>query len=130
MMLKSLKGIKLMGLGLLGLALLGTLVTFLLSPTIIAMLTDSGFSGAAPSLQILSWGFPAYFLSTLLMWVLVTKGRYKTLLFIYTMGLLINIFLNFTFIPQYSFYAAAYITVISEYLILLMQGVILLFERR
>lgn len=130
MMLKSFRDIKFVGAGIFFLSVFATVLTFLAAPLLIKVLTGEGFVGSAPSLQILSWGFPAYFLSALLMWVLVTKGRYKILLFIYTTGLLINLFLNFIFIPQYSFYGAAYITVISEYLILLMQGVVLLFERK
>ena len=129
MMLKSFKGIKFVALGLLGLASFGTVITLLLSPFVVNILTGGGFFGSAQSLQILSLGFPAYFLSALLMWVLVTKSKYKTLLIIYLIGLLVNLSLNFIFIPQYSFMAASWITVISEYLILVMQTVVLLFER-
>ena len=120
MMLKSFKGMKFIGLGLFLLASLGTILTFILSPFITNLLIGGGFRGSSQSLQILSLGFPAYFLSALLMWVLVTRGRYKTLLVIYAIGLLFNLVLNLSFIPQYSFYAAAVITVTSEYLILLL----------
>lgn len=120
LMLKSLKGIRLIGLGLFLLASLGTVLTFILSPFITHLLTGGGFGGASQSLQILSLGFPAYFLSALLMWVLVVRGKYKTLLVIYALGLLFNLVLNLFFIPQYSFYGAAAVTVISEYLILLL----------
>lgn len=121
LMLKSLKGIKFIGLGLLALAFLGTLVTAILAPVMIKILTGEGFVGSAQSLQILALGLPAYFLSALLMWILVTKGRYKIMLAIYTLGLVFNLSLNFIYIPQYSFLAASWITVISEYLILGMQ---------
>lgn len=120
MMLKSFKGIKLVGLGLFLLASLGTVLTFLLAPAIIRLLTGDGFSGSVQSLQILSLGFPPYFLSALLMWVLVSRGKYKTLLIIYTLGLIVNLILNFILIPQFSFYAAATTTVVSEYLILVL----------
>lgn len=120
MMLKSFKGIRLVGLGLFVLAGFGTLLTLLLAPFVIKILTGSGFAGSSQALQILSLGFPAYFLSALLMWTMVTKGMYKKLLFIYASGLLINLALNFIFIPQYSFYGASVITVISEYLILIL----------
>lgn len=118
MMLKSFKGIKLIGLGLFLLAILGTALTLILAPFITGFLTGGGFLGTSSALQVLSLGFPAYFLSSLLMWVLISKGKYKTLLIIYTLGLVINLILNAIFIPQYSFYAASAITVISEYLIL------------
>lgn len=126
MMLRSLNGIKLVGFVLFGMACLGTLVTFFLSPFVILLLTGGGFAGSTRSLQILSLGFPAYFLSSLLMWLLVFRGKYKSMLLVYLLGLIINLGLNFTFIPSYSFYAASWITVISEYLILSLQAIILL----
>lgn len=129
MMLKSLKGIRVVGLGLFLLAGFGTVLTLLLAPLLIKILTGSGFAGSSQALQILSLGFPAYFLSALLMWIMVTKGLYKKLLLVYALGLLINLALNFILIPQYTFYAASATTVISEYLILLMQGVVLFFEQ-
>lgn len=121
LMLKSLAGIKLVGFGLLGLASIGTVTTLIFAPLVINILTASGFEGSVQSLQILSLGFPAYFLSALLMWLLVLKGKYKQMLLIYALGLVFNLILNFIYIPQYSFLAASWITVISEYLILLMQ---------
>ncbi|MBI2020426.1 oligosaccharide flippase family protein [Candidatus Daviesbacteria bacterium] len=126
LMLKSLRGIKLVGLGLLGLSSAGTILTFIFSPTIIQILTGGGFSGSTISLQILSLGFPAYFLSALIMWILVTRGQYQQMLLVYGLGLVINLSLNFIYIPKYSFYAASWITVISEYLILFLQAFILI----
>ncbi|MBI2329771.1 flippase [Candidatus Daviesbacteria bacterium] len=129
MMLKSLGGIKRVGLGLVGLALLGTLITLLFAPLIIRILTGGGFNGSVNSLQILSLGFPAYFLSSLLMWLLIAKNKYKLMLFVYMSGLIFNLILNLIFIPQYSYIAASWVTVISEYLILAMQ-VMLIWGRR
>lgn len=125
LMLKSFRGIKFVALGLLGLASLGTLLTIIFSPFITRILTGGGFTGSTQSLQILSLGFPAYFLSALLMWILVSKGEYKKMLIIYVLGLIFNLVLNFLYIPGYSFIAASWITVVSEYLILGMQIAIL-----
>lgn len=125
MMLKSLDKVKLMILGLLGLSLAGTFLSIIFAPLIIQILTGGGFLGSKESLQILSLGFPAYFLSSLLMWLLITKGKYKSMFLLYTWGIILNLILNFIFIPQYSFIAASWITVISEYVILLMQIFIL-----
>lgn len=121
LMLKSLKGIRLVGVGLFFLAAGGTLFTIILAPLITTILTGGGFAGSTQSLQILSLGFPAYFLSSLLIWLMVIKGQYRQMLLIYTLGLVINLSLNFVFIPQFSFYAASWVTVISEYIILIMQ---------
>lgn len=120
MMLKSFKGIKFLGAGLFFLSALGTVTTLIAAPFLIGILTGGGFEGSSRSLQILSLGFPAYFLSALFMWIFVARGWYKRLFLIYAFGLLVNLVLNLIFIPQYSFYAAATTTVISEYLILLL----------
>ncbi len=129
MMLRSLKGIKFVGFGLLGLAGAGTLVTYFLSPLIISTLTGGGFIGSVQSLQILSLGLPAYFLSALLMWLMVSKNKYKSMLLVYAIGLLVNLALNFVFIPRYSFITASWTTVISEYLILGLQVIILYLKK-
>ncbi len=125
LMLKSLSGIRLVGLSLLCIAFFGTVVTLIIAPYLISIITGGGFLGASKSLQILSLGFPAYFLSSLLMWFLITKGKYKSLLLIYTSGLIINLILNMIYIPRYSFFAASWVTVISEYVILLLQLIVL-----
>lgn len=118
LMLRSFKGIKKVGLGLLILSLMGVILTLILAPFMIRILTGGGFEGSVRSLQILSLGFPAYFLSAILMWVMVTKGQYKRMLVIYAFGLIFNLILNFIYIPQFSFLAASWVTVVSEYLIL------------
>lgn len=124
-MLKSFDKIRLVGLGLFGLAVSGTIFTLFFSPLIIELLTGGGFSGSSESLRILSLGFPAYFLSSLLMWILITKNKYKSTFLLYTLGLILNLILNFIFIPKYSFLAASWITIISEYFILLLQVMVL-----
>lgn len=126
LMLESLDKAKQMALGFLGLSLTGTFVALIFAPLVINILTGGNFAGSIISLQILSLGFPAYFLSSLLMWLLITKGEYKGMLFIYTLGMILNLILNFIYIPKYSYIAASWITVISEYIILVMQIMVFL----
>lgn len=115
----------------LGAGILGTILTFVFSPLVISIISGGkGFEGSADSLQALSLGFPAFFLSSILMWTLITMRRYKTMLIIYVSGLLLNITLNFIFIPRYSYLAAAYITSVSEYFILILQLIALLPQLR
>ena len=130
LMLRSLDKFKLIAFGLVGLSVMGTFITIVFAPFIINILTGGGFSGSIVSLQILSLGFPAYFLSSLLMWLLIAKGKYKIMFLLYMSGLIFNLTLNLLYIPQYSYFAASWITVISEYLILLMQVVALSFWGR
>lgn len=125
LMLKSLEKLKLVAVFLVTLGLLAAISIYLSAPLIIKLVTGKGFLGSSQSLQILSLGFPAFFLSSLLMWMLVTKGHYKRMLLIYLIGLFFNLILNFYFIPYYTYYAASWITVISEYLILALQVMVL-----
>lgn len=115
----------------LGLSLLAVLAAFSLAPLLVGLLTAGhGFSGSEAALRILSLGFPAYFLSALGMWTLVTMRRYRQILAIYLVGLALNILLNLVFIPSHSYIAASWVTGASEYLILVLQTVILLKEFR
>ncbi len=127
MMLKSFEKVKLIGFGLLALSLIGMVFTLFFSPTIINLLTGGGFSGSDESLQILSFGFPAYFLSSLFMWILIAKNKYKTTFLLYTSGTILNVVLNLLLIPKYSYIAASWTTVISEYFILFLQAMVLWF---
>lgn len=111
------------------LALLGILATYILSPILIELISGGqGFLGSIRSLQILSLGFPAFFISSVLFWLMVSLKLYKKILFIYLVGLILNILLNLIFIPKYSYLASSYVTGISEYLILILQVIILAFK--
>lgn len=120
-----LRQVKLAVASLLGVSFLVSLIIYFFSPFIIKVITGAGFEGSIDSLQILSFGFPAYFLSALFMWVMVAKKFRKSLVLVYAVGLAFNVLANFYFIPQHSYIAASWVTVVSEYLILLMQVVIL-----
>ncbi len=122
--------IKLVMLALFFIACLGSIVTYLLAPLIIKYLTGGGFAGAVESLQILSLSFPAFFLSSLGMWLLVALDKYKIMLIIYGIGLIFNLVANLIYIPQYGVYGASWVTVISEYLILALQAVIVIHDKR
>ncbi len=120
------KDLKKVILIMLGISVLGVIFTLVFSPVIIRIISGgNGFGGSVGSLRILSLGFPAYFVSSVLMWTLVSLKRYKQMLLVYLIGLIVNGILNFTFIPLYSYVASSYITGISEYLILVLQILIL-----
>jgi O-antigen/teichoic acid export membrane protein len=57
------------------------------------------------------------------MWVLIAEKKQKLLLGIYGISMIINICLNYFFIPVYGYMAAAWITVGSEALVLSMSGI-------
>lgn len=109
-----------------GMGLIGAVFTFLLSPIVLPFITGDGFSGSVNSLRILAVSLPAFFGSAVLMWALIVLKKYKTVLLIYLAGLILNFSLNYQLIPTYSYYAASWITGITEYLILLLQIIILI----
>jgi O-antigen/teichoic acid export membrane protein len=122
---KFISQVKIAGFLMAGIALVGVFLTYLLSPILINLIGGPEFIGSDVSLKILSLSFPAYFISAVLMWTFVTMKKYKTMLLIYAIGLAVNLVLNLIFIPKYSYIASAYITGISEYLILILQIIML-----
>lgn len=107
-------------------AISGTLLTLILSPLVVNLLTGGkGFSGSSESLQILSLGFPAFFVSSVLMWTLVVTKKYKTMMLIYILGLVVNLVLNLILIPHFSYFGSSTATVISEYFIVTVQAIVL-----
>jgi O-antigen/teichoic acid export membrane protein len=84
------------------------------------------FAASAPALRVLALGLPMFFVSSLVMWMLIALGKLKLLVVVYGAAMALNIILNLMFIPRYGFMAAAWITIIGEALILTAGGVILL----
>lgn len=102
---------------LLGLSLVGLSAIYVLAPYIVLSLTGGGFPGSGSALRVLSLGLPAFFVSSLLMWLLIAKKYYKRMLVVYLLGLVFNFIANYMYIPQYGYIAASWTTVISEYII-------------
>lgn len=113
-----------MAAALLAMSILGAALSWTLAPLVINLMTGSDFGGSFVALRILSLGLPAFFLTSLLMIIMIIYGKYKTMAVIYAVGLLANLVLNIFWIPQFSFIAASWVTVISEYVILILQTVI------
>ena len=65
-------------------------------------------------------GLIFYYLTQPISWLIVTLGKQIYLPFIYFAVAIVNLGLNLVYIPQYSFYAAAVITHISEAFILVL----------
>ncbi len=114
-----------------GLSVLGAVATWLLSPLVINLITGNrDFAGSVLSLRILALSLPAFFISSVLMWLLISLKKQKIVLCIYTSALILNIVLNYLFIPEYSYLAASWITGLCEYLILVMEvGVLVRYLR-
>ena len=97
------------------------LVTWIFAPYFIYIRSD--FVSSILYLRILAISLPIFFLSSLTMWLLVTFKRQWQLAWLYGSGMVINIGLNIWLVPQFGPQASAWITVLSEALILLVSGV-------
>lgn len=95
-----------------------SLLLFILSPYIISIFGGAQFAKSNQVLKILSLGLPVFFLTQPFSYFLVTLEKQKYLPIIYFIGAFFNISANLIFIPKYGFFASAYITWISEALIL------------
>lgn len=88
------------------------------------------FAASAPALRVLSLGLPMFFVSSLVMWMLIALGRLTSLVYLYGASMALNIILNLLFIPTYGFMAAAWITIVGEAFVLVVGGAVLLHEMR
>jgi len=78
-------------------------------------------------LNILSGGLFIFYLTSPISWLIVTLGYQKYLPWIYFVSFSFNIIMNFIFIPKYSFYGASWITVLSEFIVLIL---LIIFARK
>jgi O-antigen/teichoic acid export membrane protein len=87
-------------------------------PPLIGFLGKS-FSLSVAPLQLLSLSLPFFFMTSLLQWHFLIKGKVKMLVPLYVFVLIINVLLNLYLIPQFSYNAAAVTTGVSEGLVFL-----------
>lgn len=95
-----------------GLSAITTLGMWSLAPYI--SFIRSGFAASVIPLRILCLGLPAFFLSSLTMWIFVAYGKTRLLLGLYCLSMIMTVIMDLLFIPAYGMLAAAWITVISE----------------
>ncbi len=80
------------------------------------------FAESILPLRILLLSLPVFFVSALLMWVLIAQNQKWRLLAIHTVAMIGNLALNIVFIPRYGYVAAAWITGMSEAFILILSS--------
>jgi O-antigen/teichoic acid export membrane protein len=88
------------------------------------------FGMSALPFRILLLSLPLFFLTSFLQWILIVLQKQKHLMYIYFLSLILNILLNIIFIPRYSYFASAYITIFSEGLVFIFLIVLLVINRR
>jgi len=90
------------------------------APLIIKIFGVSEFAFSVPILRILMGGVFIFFLTQPVSWFLVILRSQKFLPRVYLISAVLNLVLNLVFIPIYSFYAAAVITLVTELVIFTM----------
>jgi O-antigen/teichoic acid export membrane protein len=102
----------------LALGLLASATLYVAAPTIVTVLGGQTFGQSVAVLRILAIGLVIFFLTQPISYLIVTLDRQKYLPAIYLASAVFNVTANLMFIPTYSFIASAYITWLSEALIL------------
>ncbi len=98
-------------------SLLLIIVFWFLSPLIILVKED--FVPAIVPFRILLISLPLFFATSILQWTLISQKQQKFLMYVYLLAGILNISLNFIFIPTGSYIASAIITDISEGIVLI-----------
>lgn len=99
---------------------------FFFSDFLVEFVGGEEFAQAGKALKILASGVPVFYLTGLLMWLLVILAKKRELVAIYGGGLVLNVITNLIFIPKFDFLASAAITVAAESLILVASFILLL----
>jgi len=89
------------------------------SKDIILLISNAEFVSGAPALIVLSFTLPLIFLVVLFLEVLIANDSRKTLVTISISILLFNVLLNLYMIPRYSLMGAAWTTLVSEILLVI-----------
>jgi len=103
---------------LLGLA--ASVFGYFMSPIFVNLLGGSDFSKSIVISRILLGANILFYITQPLFYLIVTLNGQKALPYIYLSAGIINLILNITFIPRYSYLASANITWISELFVILM----------
>lgn len=93
---------------------------YFLAPWMVNILGGSEFVESISVLRILLAGAFIFYLTQPISWLIVTLGKQKYLPLVYVTSAVFNLSLNIWLIPKYSFYASAFLTWMSEILILVL----------
>ncbi len=93
------------------------IVGWFLTPFVLSFF--GSYSESILPTRILLLGLPIFFATSLLVWILVTLNKEIVLPFIFGFAALINLVLNLVLIPKFGYNAAAWVTIITEIVILI-----------
>lgn len=92
-----------------------SMICILFAPIITYIKDD--FQSSIGVFRILSLSYPVFFLTNLILWILIALDYEKQIVKVYLFALVFNIVLNLIFVPIYSYNASAIITGVSELLV-------------
>lgn len=95
---------------------------WVLAPEIIAIVSGTGFEESVRVLRILVFALGCIFFGHYFTMLLVVGNAQKKLMKALIFAAIVNISLNFLLIPQYSYMAAAFVSLITECLVVLLIG--------
>lgn len=101
-----------------GISLVVTIGVWFAAPLLTIIKSD--FFASIPALRALSLGLPLFFVTAATMWTLVAQKKQKILAYIYGFSMVGNVVGNILLVPTYGFMAAAWVTVGSEAIVLLL----------
>jgi len=105
------------------LSIIGFLISFafyLFSPIFLSLIFKNKYFLAIPILKIIIFSLPLILLTSIFFNLFYTIKKIHYVLGLMIFQLFFNFFLNFIFIPKYSYFASAYISLIGEVINLLM----------
>ncbi|MEI8143284.1 MAG: flippase [Candidatus Berkelbacteria bacterium] len=107
-----------------GLGLLIALICTAFSEPILRLISSDEFVAGKDALIVLSFTLPLIFLNYLMAEVMIAADKRKTMLKVTGFILLFNLILNLIFIPRYSYIAAAWTTLASELVLVVVNYII------
>src|SRR3989339_542707 len=108
-------------------SLVFTLCGFIIAPFL--KLIKADYILSVKPLQILVLSYPVFFATSALSWLVFILKKEKALIAVYGLSFAVNIVANILLVPQYSYLASSWLTVIGEILVLVMLAGVL-FEKK
>jgi len=98
---------------------------FFLSKQIVVLIAGEDFLLSAGVLNLLIIAGGIIFLGVLFSNMIISLKEQRKLAYIYGTGAVINLIANFIFIPKYSYYGAAWTTILTEFIVTVLMLVVL-----
>lgn len=98
--------------------------TWFLAPDIVAIISGSGFDASVPILRILIFALACIFFGNYFNMILVVSNAQRKLMTALFVVAVVNVAVNLVLIPRYSYWGAAYTSLLTELLVALITGTI------